>query len=33
MTYKLFQIFLSEGAGVGKSFLIVARNEYLKRVL
>ena len=33
LTYKLFQIFLSEGAGVGKSFLIVARNEYLKRVL
>ena len=30
---KLFQIFLSRGAGVGKSFLIKAITEYLKRVL
>ena len=30
---KPFQIFLSGGAGVGKSFLIKAITEYLKRVL
>ena len=30
---KPFQIFLSGGAGVGKSFLIKAVTEYLKRVL
>ena len=30
---KLFQIFSSGGAGVGKSFLIKAITEYLKRVL
>ena len=30
---KLFQIFLSGGAGVGKSFLIKAITEYFKRVL
>ena len=30
---KSFQIFLSGGAGVGKSFLIKAITEYLKRVL
>ena len=30
---KSFQIFLSGGAGIGKSFLIKAITEYLKRVL
>ena len=30
---KPFQIFLSGGAGVEKSFLIMAITEYLKRVL
>ena len=33
MPPKSFQIFLSGGAGVGKSFLINAITEYLKRVL
>ena len=33
MPPKLFQIFFSGGAGVGKSFLIKAGTEYLKRVL
>ena len=30
---KPFQIFLCGGAGIGKSFLIKAITEYLKRVL
>ena len=30
---KPFQIFLSGGAGIGKSFLVKAITEYLKRVL
>ena len=30
---KPFKIFLSGGAGVGKSFLIKAITEYLKRLL
>ena len=33
MPPKPFQIFLSEGAGVEKSFLIKEVTEYLKRVL
>ena len=32
-TSKPFQIFLSGGAGVGKSFLITVITEYLKRTL
>ena len=30
---KPFQIFLYGGAGIGKSFFIIARTKYLKRVL
>ena len=33
LEHKIFQIFLSGGAGVGKSFLVTAITEYLRRVL
>ena len=33
MESKPFQIFLSRGAGVGRSFLVTTVTEYLKRIL